>query len=162
MNTLYYGAWDEFKFIANDFLDSVKEDIEYTLDGKSAGDVKVEVVKDTKLIKFTINAIRFEYDRRLVIEDHFMTVLRNNPYPLYMMVDLFHQMYRDNTFKAIREEDKEHIVRMAEAFLYLRGWFADPEIEQVENADWERETRIRNRENNEFWKEYYEANPNDI
>ncbi len=162
MNNLYYGAWEEFRFIANDFLDSVKEDIEYTLDGKSAGDVKVEVVKDTKLIKFTINAIRFEYDRRLVIEDHFMTVLRNNPYPLYMMVDLFHQMYRDNTFKAIREEDKEHIVRMAEGFLYLRGWFDDPEIEQIENADWERETRIRNRENNEFWKEYYEANPNDI
>lgn len=162
MNNLYYGAWDEFRLITNDFLDSVKEDIEYTLDGRSAGDVKVKVSKDTKLMEFTINAIRFEYDRRLVIEDHFMTVLRNNPYPLYMMVDLFHQMYRDNTFKAIREEDKEHIARMVEAFLYLRGWFADPEIEQVENADWERETRIRNRENNEFWEEYYEANPNDI
>lgn len=162
MNNLYYGAWEEFRFIANDFLDSVKEDIEYTLDGKSAGDVKVEVVKDTKLIKFTINAIRFEYDRRLVIEDHFMTVLRNNPYPLYMMVNLFHQMYRDNTFKAIDEDNRIHIARMAEGFLYLRGWFDDPEIEQIENADWERETRIRNRENNEFWKEYYEANPNDI
>lgn len=162
MNNLYYGAWEEFRFIANDFLDSVKEDIEYTLDGKSAGDVKVEVVKDTKLIKFTINAIRFEYDRRLVIEDHFMTVLRNNPYPLYMMVNLFHQMYRDNTFKAIDENNRIHIARMAEGFLYLRGWFDDPEIEQIENADWERETRIRNRENNEFWKEYYEANPNDI
>lgn len=162
MNNLYYGAWEEFRFIANDFLDSVKEDIEYTLDGKSAGDVKVEVVKDTKLIKFTINAIRFEYDRRLVIEDHFMTVLRNNPYPLYMMVNLFHQMYRDNTFKAIDEDNRIHIARMAEAFLYLRGWFDDTEIEQIENADWERETRIRNRENNEFWKEYYEANPNDI
>lgn len=162
MNNLYYGAWEEFRFIANDFLDSVKEDIEYTLDGKSAGDVKVEVIKDTKLIKFTINAIRFEYDRRLVIEDHFMTVLRNNPYPLYMMVNLFHQMYRDNTFKAIDEDNRIHIARMAEGFLYLRGWFDDPEIEQIENADWERETRIRNRENNEFWKEYYEANPNDI
>lgn len=162
MNNLYYGAWEEFRFIANDFLDSVKEDIEYTLDGRSAGDVKVEVSKDTKLIKFTINAIRFEYDRRLVIEDNFMTVLRNNPYPLYMMVNLFHQMYRDNTFKAIDEENRIHIARMAEAFLYLRGWFDDPEIEQIENADWERETRIRNRENNEFWKEYYEANPNDI
>nr|DAN41411.1 MAG TPA: hypothetical protein [Caudoviricetes sp.] len=162
MNNLYYGAWEEFRFIANDFLDSVKEDIEYTLDGKSTGDVKVEVVKDTKLIKFTINAIRFEYDRRLVIEDHFMTVLRNNPYPLYMMVNLFHQMYRDNTFKAIDEDKRSCIARMAEGFLYLRGWFDDPEIEQIENADWERETRIRNRENDEFWKEYYEANPNDI
>ena len=162
MNTLYYGAWEEFRFIANDFLDSVKDDIEYTLDGKSAGDVKVKVSKDTKLIEFTINAIRFEYDRRLVIEDHFMTVLRNNPYPLYMMVNLFHQMYRDNTFKAIDEDNRSHIARMAEGFLYLRGWFDDPEIEQIENADWERETRIRNRENNEFWKEYYEANPNDI
>lgn len=162
MNNLYYGAWEEFRFIANDFLDSVKEDIEYTLDGRSAGDVKVKVSKDTKLMEFTINAIRFEYDRRLVIEDHFMTVLRNNPYPLYMMVNLFHQMYRDNTFTAIDEENRRYIARMAEGFLYLRGWFADPEIEQVENADWERETRIRNRENNEFWKEYYEANPNDI
>ena len=162
MNNLYYGAWEEFRFIANDFLDSVKEDIEYTLDGRSAGDVKVEVSKDTKLIKFTINAIRFEYDRRLVIEDNFMTVLRNNPYPLYMMVNLFHQMYRDNTFNAIDEEKRSYIARMAEGFLYLRGWFDDPEIEQIENADWERETRIRNRENNEFWKEYYEANPNDI
>jgi hypothetical protein len=162
MNNLYYGAWEEFRFIANDFLDSVKEDIEYTLDGRSAGDVKVEVSKDTKLIKFTINAIRFEYDRRLVIEDHFITVLRNNPYPLYMMVNLFHQMYRDNTFKAIDEDKRFYIARMVEAFLYLRGWFDDPEIEQIENADWERETRIRNRENNEFWKEYYEANPNDI
>ena len=162
MNNLYYGAWEEFRFIANDFLDSVKEDIEYTLDGKSAGDVKVEVVKDTRLIKFTINAIKFEYDRRLVIEDHFMTVLRNNPYPLYMMVNLFHQMYRDNTFTAIDEDKRAYIARMAEGFLYLRGWFDDPEIEQIENADWERETRIRNRENNEFWKEYYEANPNDI
>lgn len=162
MNNLYYGAWEEFRFIANDFLDSVKEDIEYTLDGRSAGDVKVEVSKDTKLIKFTINAIRFEYDRRLVIEDNFMTVLRNNPYPLYMMVNLFHQMYRDNTFNAIDEDKRSYIARMAEAFLYLRGWFDDPEIEQIENADWERETRIRNRENNEFWKEYYEANPNDI
>lgn len=162
MNNLYYGAWEEFRLITNDFLDSVKEDIEYTLDGRSAGDVKVEVSKDTKLIKFTINAIRFEYDRRLVIEDHFMTVLRNNPYPLYMMVNLFHQMYRDNTFNAIDEENRNYIARMAEGFLYLRGWFDDPEIEQIENADWERETRIRNRENNEFWKEYYEANPNDI
>lgn len=162
MNNLYYGAWEDFRLIANDFLDSVKEDIEYTLYGKSAGDVKVEVIKDTKLIKFTINAIRFEYDRRLVIEDHFMTVLRNNPYPLYMMVNLFHQMYRDNTFKAIDEDNRIHIARMAEGFLYLRGWFDDPEIEQIENADWERETRIRNRENDEFWKEYYEANPNDI
>lgn len=162
MNNLYYGAWEEFRLITNDFLDSVKEDIEYTLDGRSAGDVKVEVSKDTKLIKFTINAIRFEYDRRLVIEDNFMTVLRNNPYPLYMMVNLFHQMYRDNTFKAIDEENRNYIARMAEGFLYLRGWFDDPEIEQIENADWERETRIRNRENNEFWKEYYEANPNDI
>lgn len=162
MNNLYYGAWEEFRFIANDFLDSIKEDIEYTLDGRSAGDVKVEVSKDTKLIKFTINAIRFEYDRRLVIEDHFMTVLRNNPYPLYMMVNLFHQMYRDNTFTAIDEDKRSCIARMAEGFLYLRGWFDDPEIEQIENADWERETRIRNRENNEFWKEYYEANPNDI
>lgn len=162
MNNLYYGAWEDFRLIANDFLDSVKEDIEYTLYGKSAGDVKVEVIKDTKLIKFTINAIRFEYDRRLVIEDHFMTVLRNNPYPLYMMVNLFHQMYRDNTFKAIDEDNRIHIARMAEGFLYLRGWFDDPEIEQIENVDWERETRIRNRENNEFWKEYYEANPNDI
>lgn len=162
MNNLYYGAWEEFRFIANDFLDSVKEDIEYTLDGRSAGDIKVEVSKDTKLIKFTINAIRFEYDRRLVIEDNFMTVLRNNPYPLYMMVNLFHQMYRDNTFTAIDEDKRSYIARMAEGFLYLRGWFDDPEIEQIENADWERETRIRNRENNEFWKEYYEANPNDI
>lgn len=162
MNNLYYGAWEEFRLITNDFLDSVKEDIEYTLDGKSAGDVKVKVSKDTKLIEFTINAIRFEYDRRLVIEDHFMTVLRNNPYPLYMMVNLFHQMYRDNTFKAIDEDKRSYIARMAEGFLYLRGWFDDPEIEQIENADWERETRIRNRENNEFWKEYYEANPNDI
>lgn len=162
MNNLYYGAWEEFRFIANDFLDSVKEDIEYTLDGRSAGDVKVKVSKDTKLMEFTINAIKFEFDRRLVIEDHFMTVLRNNPYPLYMMVNLFHQMYRDNTFKAIEEENRIHIARMAEGFLYLRGWFDDPEIEQIENADWERETRIRNRENNEFWKEYYEANPNDI
>ena len=162
MNNLYYGAWEEFRLITNDFLDSVKEDIEYTLDGRSAGDVKVEVVKDTKLIKFTINAIRFEYDRRLVIEDNFMTVLRNNPYPLYMMVNLFHQMYRDNTFTAIDEDKRSYIARMAEGFLYLRGWFDDPEIEQIENADWERETRIRNRENNEFWKEYYEANPNDI
>lgn len=162
MNNLYYGAWEEFRFIANDFLDSVKEDIEYTLDGRSAGDVKVKVSKDTKLIEFTINAIRFEYDRRLVIEDHFMTVLRNNPYPLYMMVNLFHQMYRDNTFNAIDEDKRSYIARMAEGFLYLRGWFDDPEIEQIENADWERETRIRNRENNEFWKEYYEANPNDI
>lgn len=162
MNNLYYGAWEEFRFIANDFLDSVKEDIEYTLDGRSAGDVKVEVSKDTKLIKFTINAIRFEYDRGLVIEDNFMTVLRNNPYPLYMMVNLFHQMYRDNTFTAIDEDKRSYIARMAEGFLYLRGWFDDPEIEQIENADWERETRIRNRENNEFWKEYYEANPNDI
>ena len=162
MNNLYYGAWEEFRFIANDFLDNVKEDIEYTLDGKSAGDVKIEVSKDTKLIKFTINAIRFEYDRRLVIEDNFMTVLRNNPYPLYMMVNLFHQMYRDNTFNAIDEENRRYIAKMAEGFLYLRGWFDDPEIEQIENADWERETRIRNRENNEFWKEYYEANPNDI
>ena len=162
MNNLYYGAWEEFRFIANDFLDSVKEDIEYTLDGKSAGDVKVKVTKDTKLMEFTINAIRFEYDRRLVIEDHFMTVFRNNPYPLYMMVNLFHQMYRDNTFTAIDEENRRYIARMAEGFLYLRGWFDDPEIEQIENADWERETRIRNRENDEFWKEYYEANPNDI
>lgn len=162
MNNLYYGAWEEFRFIANDFLDSVKEDIEYTLDGRSAGDVKVKVSKDTKLIEFTINAIKFEFDRRLVIDDHFMTVLRNNPYPLYMMVNLFHQMYRDNTFNAIDEENRNYIARMAEGFLYLRGWFDDPEIEQIENADWERETRIRNRENNEFWKEYYEANPNDI
>ena len=162
MNNLYYGAWEEFRFIANDFLDSVKEDIEYTLDGRSAGDVKVKVSKDTKLMEFTINAIRFEYDRRLVIEDHFMTVLRNNPYPLYMMVNLFHQMYRDNTFTVIDEDKRSYIARMAEGFLYLRGWFDDPEIEQIENADWERETRIRNRENNEFWKEYYEANPNDI
>nr|DAV47564.1 MAG TPA: hypothetical protein [Caudoviricetes sp.] len=162
MNNLYYGAWDEFRMIANDFLDSVKEDIEYTLDGKSAGDVKVKVTKDTKLIEFTINNIHFEFNRRLVIGDHFMTVLRNNPYPLYMMVNLFHQMYRDNTFKAIDEDNRRYIARMAEGFLYLRGWFDDPEIEQIENADWERETRIRNRENNEFWKEYYEANPNDI
>ena len=79
-----------------------------------------------------------------------------------MMVNLFHQMYRDNTFNAIDEEKRSYIARMAEGFLYLRGWFDDPEIEQIENADWERETRIRNRENNEFWKEYYEANPNDI
>lgn len=162
MNNLYYGAWEEFRLITNDFLDSVKEDIEYTLDGRSAGDVKVKVSKDTKLIEFTINAIKFEFDRRLVIDDHFMTVLRNNPYPLYMMVNLFHQMYRDNTFNAIDEENRRYIARMAEGFLYLRGWFDDPEIEQIENADWERETRIRNRENNEFWKEYYEANPNDI
>lgn len=162
MNNLYYGAWEEFRLITNDFLDSVKEDIEYTLDGRSAGDVKVKVSKDTKLIEFTINAIRFEYDRRLVIEDHFMTVLRNNPYPLYMMVNLFHQMYRDNTFKAIDEDKRFYIARMAKGFLHLRGWFDDPEIEQIENADWERETRIRNRENNEFWEEYYEANPNDI
>lgn len=162
MNNLYYGAWEEFRLITNDFLDSVKEDIEYTLDGRSAGDVKVEVSKDTKLMEFTINAIKFEFDRRLVIDDHFMTVLRNNPYPLYMMVNLFHQMYRDNTFTAIDEENRRYIARMAEGFLYLRGWFDDPEIEQIENADWERETRIRNRENNEFWKEYYEANPNDI
>lgn len=162
MNNLYYGAWEEFRFIVNDFLDSVKEDIEYTLDGRSAGDVKVKVSKDTKLMEFTINAVHFKFDRRLVIEDHFMTVLRNNPYPLYMMVNLFHQMYRDNTFTAINEENRNYIARMAEGFLYLRGWFDDPEIEQIENADWERETRIRNRENNEFWKEYYEANPNDI
>lgn len=162
MNNLYYGAWEEFRLITNDFLDSVKEDIEYTLDGRSAGDVKVKVSKDTKLMEFTINAIKFEFDRILVIDDHFMTVLRNNPYPLYMMVNLFHQMYRDNTFKAIDEDNRSYIARMAEGFLYLRGWFDDPEIEQIENADWERETRIRNRENNEFWKEYYEANPNDI
>ena len=162
MNNLYYGAWEDFRLITNDFLDSVKEDIEYTLDGRSAGDVKVKVSKDTKLMEFTINAIKFEFDRRLVIDDHFMTVLRNNPYPLYMMVNLFHQMYRDNTFKAIDEDKRSYIARMAEGFLYLRGWFDDPEIEQIENADWERETRIRNRENNEFWKEYYEANPNDI
>ena len=162
MNNLYYGAWDEFKLIANDFLVCLMDSIEYSLDGKSTGDVKITTFHDTRAIIFTINNIHFEFDNRLIIEDHFMAVLRNNPYPLYMMVDLFHQMYRDNTFKAIREEDKEHIVRMAEAFLYLRGWFADPEIEQIENADWERETRIRNRENNEFWKEYYEANPNDI
>jgi hypothetical protein len=162
MNNLYYGAWEEFRLITNDFLDSVKEDIEYTLDGRSAGDVKVKVSKDTKLMEFTINAIKFEFDRRLVIDDHFMTVLRNNPYPLYMMVNLFHQMYRDNTFTAIDEDKRSCIARMAEGFLYLRGWFDDPEIEQIENADWERETRIRNRENNEFWKEYYEANPNDI
>lgn len=162
MNNLYYGVWEEFRLIANDFLDCLMDSIEYSFDGTSAGDVKIVAFNDTKLIKFTINSIHFEFNSRLVIEDHFMSVLRNNPYPLYMMVNLFHQMYRDNTFTAIEEKNRNHIARMAEGFLYLRGWFDDPEIEQIENADWERETRIRNRENNEFWKEYYEANPNDI
>lgn len=162
MNYLYYGAWEEFKIINNDFLDVLKESIEYSLNGTSAGDVKIEVDKDTKVIKFTINAIYFEFNGKFRIDERFMSVLRQNPYPLYMMVNLFHQMYRDNTFKAIDEDNKYCIARMAEGFLFLRGWFDDPEIEQLENADWERERRIRDEENAAFWEEYYECNPNDI
>lgn len=41
MNNLYYGAWDEFKLIANDFLLCLMDSIEYSLDGKSAAMLKL-------------------------------------------------------------------------------------------------------------------------
>lgn len=66
MNNLYYGAWDEFKLIANDFLLCLMDSIEYSLDGRSAGDVKIIAFNDTKLIKFIINNIHFEFNGRLI------------------------------------------------------------------------------------------------
>ena len=54
---------------------------------------------------------------------------------------------------------------MAESFLLLRGWFDDPRVEEAELEDIRLEEKMRERdrrENEEFWEEYYEHNPNDI
>ena len=165
MNNLYYGAFDTANDNMLDFVDALTSDVKYSLSGRSAGDVNIDVNKEEGTIAFTINNIYFKYDGHLSISMPTMAILRANPYPLYMMVNLFHQMYRDNSFTAINEDDKFKIARMAESFLLLRGWFDDPKVEEAELEDirFEEKMRARDRqENAEFWEEYYEHNPNDI
>ena len=165
MNELYYGAFDTANDYIYDFIDALTEDVSYKLDGKTTGDVYISVDKEKGIINFTINNIYFTYDGHLSITMPTMALLRANPYPLYMMVNLFHQMYRDNSFEAINEDDRFKIARMAEGFLLLRGWFDDPRVEEAELEDIRLEEKMREcdrRENAEFWEEYYEHNPNDI
>lgn len=56
----------------------------------------------------------------------------------------------------------ECILGLISAFILLQGWFIDVRVLDVESQLRREENYEHRRENEEFWEEYYEFNPNDI
>lgn len=162
INNLYFGALEAFEETIRDFLDAAPEiTCSYSLDGDKCGTVKIDIIKSDNTIDFTINDIRFAFTNNRVIFVNAYETFRNHPYILYMMVKLFHQLYHDNNTEIFKDK-KDKVLEVIDAFLLLEGWFEDPRIEQVEDAEYEAEGRRIAQENKEFWDEYEKFNPNDI
>lgn len=161
-NTMYFGAFEKFEYVIEEFLDAAPEiDCSYHLEGDKYGDVKFDIIRSENKIDFTINDIKFKFIEGRIAFMNAYEAFRNRPYILYMMVKLFHQLYLDNNTELFKDK-KDKVLDVMDAFLLLEGWFEDPRIEKAEEDEYEAIANERAQENKEFWDEYEKFNPNDI
>ena len=161
-NTMYFGAFEKFECVIEEFLDAAPEmDCSYSLEGDKYGDVKFDIIRSENKIDFTINDIKFKFIEDRVVFMNAYEAFRNRPYILYMMVKLFHQLYLDNNTELFKDK-KDKVLDVLDAFLLLEGWFEDPRIKEAEDEEYKAEANRIIQENKEFLDEYYESNPNDI
>lgn len=154
----YVGTFGRFSKCAEDFLDSLSDDISFKRISDVNGVIIIKTKKDKHKIAFTVNDVSFDYrDGNLYFNDYFK-VLRDTPSILGLLVIAFNEMLRCDDV----EVDRMSTLNMMSAFVSLTMWFNDSRIEVLEDRLYREEGEQRARENAEFWEEYYFFNPNDV
>lgn len=154
----YVGTFGKFSKCAEEFLDSLSEDISFKRISDVDGVIIIKTKKDKHKISFTINIVSFDYREGNLYFNHYFDVLRDTPCILDLLIVTFNEMLvcRDV------EIDMMSILGMVSAFISLKMWFSDSRIEVLEDRLEREESEQRARENAEFWKEYFFFNPNDV
>lgn len=155
----YVDTFSIFGKYAEAFLDSLVEDIDYKRVSDLHGMVVIVTNKEKHKISFIVNNIRFDYRDGNLYFGSFLDALRERPYILQLVVTTLNEMlYRSD----VKISNDECILGLISAFILLQGWFSDVRVLDVESQLRREENYEHRRENEEFWEEYYEFNPNDI
>lgn len=155
----YVDTFSIFGKYAEAFLDSLVEDIDYKRVSDLHGMVVIVTNKEKHKISFIVNNVRFDYRDGNLYFGSFLDALRERPYILQLVVTTLNEMlYRSD----VEISNDECILGLISAFILLQGWFIDVRVLDVESQLRREENYEHRRENEEFWEEYYEFNPNDI
>ena len=155
----YVDTFSTFGIHAEAFLDSLDDDIDYKRVSDLHGMVVIVTNKEKHKISFIVNNIRFDYRDGNLYFGSFLDALRERPYILQLVVTTLNEMlYRSD----VEISNDECILGLISAFILLQGWFIDVRVLDVESQLRREENYEHRRENEEFWEEYYEFNPNDI
>ena len=154
----YVGTFGKFSKYAEEFLNSLSDDISYKRINEDDGVITINTKKDKHKIAFTVNNVSFDYREGNLYFNHYFDVLRDTPCILDLLTVTFNEMLvcRDV------EIDIMSILGMVSAFISLKMWFSDSRIEVLEDRLEREESEQRARENAEFWEEYFFFNPNDV
>ena len=154
----YVGTFGRFSKCAEEFLDSLSDDISFKRISDVNGVIIIKTKKGKHKIAFTVNDVSFDYrDGNLYFNDYFK-VLRDTHSILGLLVIAFNEMLLCDDV----EVDRMSTLNMMSAFVSLTMWFNDSRIEVLEDRLYREEGEQRARENAEFWEEYYFFNPNDV
>ena len=155
----YVDTFSTFGIHAEAFLDSLDDDIDYKRVSDLHGMVVIVTNKEKHKISFIVNNIRFDYRDGNLYFGSFLDALRERPYILQLVVTTLNEMlYRSD----VKISNDECVLGLISAFILLQGWFSDVRVLDVESQLRREENYEHRRENEEFWEEYYEFNPNDI
>lgn len=155
----YVDTFSTFSIHAEAFLDSLDDDIDYKRVSDLHGMVVIVTNKEKHKISFIVNNVRFDYRDGNLYFGSFLDALRERPYILQLVVTTLNEMlYRSD----VEISNDECILGLISAFILLQGWFIDVRVLDVESQLRREENYEHRRENEEFWEEYYEFNPNDI
>lgn len=155
----YVDTFSTFGIHAEAFLDSLDDDIDYKRVSDLHGMVVIVTNKEKHKISFIVNNVRFDYRDGNLYFGSFLDALRERPYILQLVVTTLNEMlYRSD----VKISNDECILGLISAFILLQGWFSDVRVLDVESQLRREENYEHRRENEEFWEEYYEFNPNDI
>lgn len=155
----YVDTFSTFGIHAEAFLDSLDDDIDYKRVSDLHGMVVIVTNKEKHKISFIVNNIRFDYRDGNLYFGSFLDALRERPYILQLVVTTLNEiLYRSD----VKISNDECILGLISAFILLQGWFSDVRVLDVESQLRREENYEHRRENEEFWEEYYEFNPNDI
>lgn len=155
----YVDTFSTFGIHAEAFLDSLDDDIDYKRVSDLHGMVVIVTNKEKHKISFIVNNIRFDYRDGNLYFGSFLDALRERPYILQLVVTTLNGiLYRSD----VKISNDECILGLISAFILLQGWFSDVRVLDVESQLRREENYEHRRENEEFWEEYYEFNPNDI
>lgn len=154
----YVGTFGKFSKCAEEFLDSLNEDISFKRINEDDGVIIINTKKDKHKIAFTVNNVSFDYRDGNLYFNHYFDVLRDTPCILDLLIVAFNEMLLCRDI----EIDKISTLEMVGAFISLKMWFSDSRIEVLEDRLEREESEQRARENAEFWAEYFFFNPNDV
>lgn len=155
----YVDTFSIFGKYAEAFLDSLVEDIDYKRVSDLHGMVVIVTKKEKHKISFIVNNVRFDYRDGNLYFGTFLDALRERPYILQLLVTTLNEMlYRSD----VTISNDNCILGLMSAFVLLQGWFSDVRILEMESQLRRENNYEHRRENEEFWEEYYEFNPNDI